>query len=249
MSVLNKIIKNIRSNSPLGNKFSVPIEVEKAEKIFYINYLNPGMTVFDVGANIGELSLLFSRLVGSEGQVHAFEASEGTFNKLTKICQLANRQQIILNQKAVSEKHEILQLYVYDDLHSTLNSLADRPLKNYGIDIQPISTEKVEAVTIDQYCHEHNIDNIDLLKIDVEGAEYQVLRGAEQMLKEQRICCCVFEFGQTTFDMGNNPDELESYLKAANYTVTNVVEKDPIFPGRSDVSTARFSIHIARPCK
>lgn len=249
MKVFKEVVRSIKSSSLIGNIFSEPIQVEKAEKIFYINYLKYGMTVFDVGANIGELSLLFSRLVGSEGRVHAFEATENTFKKLTSICQLANRKQIILNQKAVSDKHGVLELFVYDDMHSTLNTLADRPLEDYGIDIKPISTEEVEAITIDQYCNEQNIESIDLLKIDVEGAEYQVLRGAEKMLRRQRINCCVFEFGQTTFDMGNNPDEIESFLKSVNYTISNVIKKDPIFPGRSNIKTASFSIHIAKPNK
>ena len=227
--------------------YALPLEVERAEQTFYIQYLQPNMTVFDVGANVGELSLLFSRFVGQQGQVHAFEATRSTFETLTQICHLANRPQIILNHRAVADRPGLLQLNVYDDAYASWNTLAKRPLENYGIDVKPVATEDVAAVTIDDYCQQHNITQIDLLKIDVEGAEYQVLRGAENMLKQQRIRCCVFEFGQTTFDMGNHPDQMEAYLKTLNYHIVNVVPGDPIFPGRADVSTARFSIHIAQP--
>lgn len=227
-----------------------PLEVEKAEQIFYINYLQEGMTVFDVGANIGEFALLFSRLVGLQGQVHAFEASQNTFNKLTTICELANRQQIILNHKAVSDQQGIVKLYTYDDNHSGWNSLANRPLEQYGIyDVKPTHLEEIEAVTIDDYCEKNDISQIDLLKIDVEGAEYQVLLGSRKMLEKHKIKCCVFEFGQTTFDMGNSPNEIENYLRELGYSLKNVVTGNPIFPGGSQVKKAQFSVHVARPKK
>ncbi|MBR8827041.1 MAG: FkbM family methyltransferase [Gomphosphaeria aponina SAG 52.96 = DSM 107014] len=225
--------------------FATPSEVEKAEQTFYINYLCEGMTVFDVGANIGELSLLFSRFVGKTGQVHAFEASQSTFEKLTTICTLANRSQIILNNKAVSDQEGILKLHVYDDDHSGWNSLANRPLEKYGIKVTPMYIEEVKATTIDDYCTQNNILYIDLLKIDVEGAEYQVLRGANNMLKNHQVKCCVFEFGQTTFDMGNNPNDIENYLKQLGYSVRNIVKDNPVFPGRSSTENARFSVHVA----
>jgi len=227
--------------------YASPAEVERAEQCFYINYLREGMTVFDVGANIGELSLLFSRFVGTTGKVHAFEASSSTYQKLSTVCKLTGRKQIVLNQSAVADKSGKLRLHVYDDDYSGWNSLANRPLEQYGIDIKPDYIEDVEAITIDDYCEKHHITAIDLLKIDVEGAEYQVLLGARQMLERQGIRCCVFEFGQTTFDMGNNPNEIENYLNQFNYSTQNIVAENPSFPGRKSVETAQFSVHVARP--
>jgi FkbM family methyltransferase len=224
-----------------------PMEVEKHEQTFYIDYLSEGMTVFDVGANIGELCLLFSRFVGNKGRVHAFEASSLMFNKLDTMCQLVKRPQIIINHLAVTDKEGLVKLHVYDDEHSGWNSLADRPLEKYGINIQPTHIEEVEAITIDRYCEKNNILQIDLLKIDVEGAEYQVLLGAKEMFEKQKIRCCVFEFGQTTFDMGNKPQQIEDYFKHFGYQIRNVVKGDLIFPGRYSDSDARFSIHVAIP--
>ncbi|MDV3001985.1 MAG: hypothetical protein N5P05_003591 [Chroococcopsis gigantea SAG 12.99] len=247
----NELLKNIKKLSIQLRNFTLssePIIVEKAEYKFYIDYLQEGMTVFDVGANIGELSLLFSKFVGERGQVHAFEASRATFEKLKTIFEANSRARVILNHRAVSDKEGIVKLYVYDDTHSGWNSLADRPLSNYGIyDISAICQEEISSLTIDRYCKEHAIDTIDLLKIDVEGAEYQVLLGCHQMLSEKKIKCCVFEFGQTTFDMGNNPQQIERYLKEIGYRLRNIVGSDPIFPGKENVDKARFSIHVATP--
>jgi len=226
---------------------AVPMDVEAAEQIFYIKYLREAMVVFDVGANVGELTLFFSRFVGQHGQVHAFEASSRTFARLKTVCESVNRKNITLYPIALAEKEGIVALHIYDDEHSGWNSLAERPLQNYGIDVRPVGTEQVPATTIDRFCQEHGISRIDLLKIDVEGAEYQVLQGARGMFANKKIQCCVFEFGQTTFDMGNQPDEIESYLKLLGYRLRNIVKGDPVFPGRTSVKSAQFSMHIAEP--
>ena len=224
-----------------------PLEVERAEWTFYIKYLREGMVAFDVGAYVGELTLLFSRFVGQRGQVHAFEASSKAFKHLEAVCESAGRSNVILNHLALAEKEGVVRLHVYDNEHLSWNSLADRPLQKYGIHVKPVGTEEVLATTIDAYCEKNGIPRIDLLKIDVEGAEYQVLQGARRMLEGKRILCCVFEFGQTTFDMGNDPNEIETYLKQFGYHIRNVVKGNPVFPGRSSAKTACFSMHIARP--
>lgn len=221
-------------------------EVERAERIFYLKYLRGGMTVFDVGANAGELTLLFSRFVGQEaGSVHAFEASSAAFKRLKLICTAAEKRNVVLNQMALSDKSGSIRLHVYEDALSDFNSQAARPLKNYGLDFEPIRIEETSATTIDEYCAGKNIETIDLLKIDVEGAEFQVMKGAREMLKSKRIRCLTFEFGQATFDMGNSAAEIEAYLKKMNYKIRNIIKNDPNFPGHQSVETARHSMHVA----
>lgn len=223
------------------------MEIERAERIFYLNYLCEGMTVFDVGANVGELTLLFSRFIGNTGNVHAFEASEATYEKLKTICNAAGKINVILNHLALSDKKEFIELNIYEDALSVFNSQAKRPLKDYGLDIESIGVEKVSATTVDDYCQSKKIEQIDLLKIDVEGAEFQVMQGAKNMLKNNRIKCLTFEFGQTTFDMGNKPEEIEKFLSAMNYKIQNIIKGAEIFPGRESVKTAQYSMHIATP--
>lgn len=244
---LLKTIKKIYRYCFGSKKPTPPVDVERAKQIFYIKYLREGMIVFDVGAHVGELSLLFSHFMGPTGKVYYFEASRSVFEKLTKVCQLVGRPQIKLNHKAITGKVGIVKLYVYDEEHSTWSSLADRSLKKYGIDVKPTHIEEVGAVTIYGYCNKSKISRIDLLKIDVKGAEYQVLLGARQMLKSQSIRCCVFEFGATSYYMGNEPGEIEFYLTQFGYRIRNLVKGDPVFPGRSSGDEVRFSVHVARP--
>lgn len=223
-------------------------EVERAEQIFYLRHLREGMTVFDAGAHVGELTLLFSRFVGAGGHVHAFEAGAEAFRRLEALCRAAGRRaNVTLNHLALAEAAGSLRLHVYDEHHLAWSTRAARPLENYGIDVKPVATEEVAATTVDAYCEQHEIGRIDLLKIDVEGAELQVMLGARRMLESKRVGCVTFEFGQTTFDMGNRPEEIEDYLRGLGYRIGNVVEGDPVFPGRAGAATANFSMHVATP--
>lgn len=222
-------------------------EVERAERIFYLEYLREGMTVFDVGANVGELTMLFSRFVGATGSVHAFEPSVRAFERLETVCRAAALRNVRLNRLALAEEEGPLSLHVYDDDHMSWNTRAVRPLEDYGIDVKPLAVEEVDATTLDLYCERSGVGEIDLLKIDVEGAEFQVLAGARRMLHEWRVRCLTFEFGQTTFDMGNSPDLIESLLCDAGYEWRNVVAGDPVFPGREGAQTACYSMHVAVP--
>lgn len=247
-SVVPRLIKQLVRGLFFKGVFpATPLEVEHAEWAFYIKYLRKDMVAFDVGAHVGEVTLLFSKFVGEQGQVHGFEASSAAFERLKAICELAGRKNIILNHIALSDKEGMVRLHVYDDEHLSWSSLVQRPLDRYGIDVKPVSTEKVLATTVDVYCEKNGIPQIDLLKIDVEGLEYQVLLGARRMLESKKIRCCVFEFGATTFDMGNNPDEFEAYLKQFGYRVWNAVKDNPVFPGRTSAEMACFSMYVAVP--
>lgn len=223
------------------------VQVERAERIFYLETLREGMTVFDVGANIGELTLLFSRFVGDAGNVHAFEAASATFENLESVCRIAGRRNVHLNHLALADTKKTIRLNVYDEILSGFNSEANRPLKDYGIDAEPLGVEEISATTIDEYCFENKIKKIDLLKIDVEGAEFQVMKGARKMLESKQIEFLTFEFGQTTFDMENRAEEIENFLAEMNYKIRNIVTGDEVFPGRERVETARYSMHVAEP--
>ena len=222
-------------------------EVENAERAFYRSHLRDSAIAFDAGAYIGDMTLMFSELVGRHGKVHAFEAGRVAFQQLRANCESAGRANVVLNHLALSESERDVILNIYDREHQSWNTLAARPLAAYGIDVKTVGTETVHATTVDDYCERHAIQLVDLLKIDVEGAEYQVLLGARQMLAEQRIRACVFEFGATTFDAGNRPEDIAAYLASLNYRLANLVTNDPPFPGGRSAATASFSMHLATP--
>ena len=222
-------------------------DVERAEYTFYLSYIRPGMTVLDVGANVGELTSLFSRFVTPGGSVHAFEPVDLAFERLEAVVSALGRPNVVLNRLAVSAESGSIVLNLYDEEHLSWSTVAARPIRKGGADVLPVGREEVPSVSLDDYCAERSIDRIDLLKIDVEGAELDVLRGSERLLKARAIACCVFEFGATTLEYGVEPGAIAEYLASCGYSLRNLVERDPLFPGGGSVETAAFSMHVATP--
>jgi FkbM family methyltransferase len=222
-------------------------EVERAEYAFYLSYLRPGMTVCDAGANVGELTVLFSRFVGPEGAVHAFEPVPSTFERLTAVIDAGARTNVVLNRVALAAESGFVTMNLYDDEHLSWSTVVQRPRRPGGADVLPVRREVVPALRLDDYCAREAIDRVDLLKIDVEGAELDVLRGAESLLRSRGVACCVFEFGATTLEHGVDPSTISAYLAACGYSLRNIVEHDPVFPGAESVETATFSMHVATP--
>ena len=225
-----------------------PHDTEAAEWSFYVNYLKEGMTAFDVGAYCGEVTLLFSRFVGEKGHVHAFEPCAANFERLQVVVQHTDRRNVTLNRAAVADSEGAADLRIFGEEYMSWSSLADRPLGEYGITATDVRTERVRTMAIDDYCEHAEIERVDLLKIDAEGAELQALLGARRMFEERRVGACVFEFGQTTFDMGNSPYDIKSFFDANGYRVRNVVRGDPLFP-LDEKGSACFSVHVAEPRK
>ena len=91
-----------------------------------------------------------------------------------------------MNHLALAEREGIHKLFVYDDEHSSWNSLADRPLQKYGIAVKPVGTEEVTATTIDAYCEKTGVSHIDLLKIDVEGGSTKCCWGHAACYKDRQ---------------------------------------------------------------
>lgn len=150
--------------------------------------------VFDVGANVGQWTKL-ALSVNPAIQVHCFEPGAGAFTELARSSFPSN---VVLNNFGLgSTKSEVL-LYTVGEAAGT-NSLYQR----HGVeefDSVVHATETVRLDTLDSYCHTHNIHQVDFLKIDVEGHELQVLRGAHEMLVGGAIRFIQFEYGGCYID-------------------------------------------------
>lgn len=223
------------------------LEIEKYEQIFYINNIKEGDTIFDVGANIGELTILFSHFASVNGCVHSFEPTPSTFKKLEIITKISKKKNVVLNNCAVYKESGFITLNIYNEKFASWNTIAERPLSEYGIKIDKPEKQQLPCISIDDYCAKYKISSIDLLKIDVEGAELDVLYGAQQMFEQKNIEICVFEFGQTIHDMGVSAKEIMDFFKKYSYTVKNIYNKQKLFPVDKTSNIAQFSIHYAMP--
>lgn len=132
--------------------------------------------VFDIGANFGYLSLVWANSIAKNGKVIAFEPNPNVFKSFKKSISSNNLESIIqLNNKAVGIREGEIELYLNSTTSNTLN--LDGANKN-GISIGMIS--------IDSFTQNHNIEKCDLIKIDVDGIELDILRGAQNFIKKCR---------------------------------------------------------------
>lgn len=163
------------------------------EKLFLETILKriPDGTVFDIGANQGFYSIMM-RKMSERLQIYAFEPHPKTYQLLEKEAELHRFRSF--NIGFGHEKTEAV-LYDYDGRDgSTHASLYRDVIENlHG---SSATGHPVDIDTVDHFTGENHIRQIDLLKIDTEGNELNVLKGANRMLQEGRIHCIQFEFNE-----------------------------------------------------
>lgn len=158
-------------------------------------FLRPGMVCMDIGANAGLFSLFMAKRVGNGGKVYAFEPTPDTFQRLRKNIDLnAAQHNIVAENVAVTERSGEVELHVGPPELCVFNSIGEvvHPSAKAG----RFTRVLVPATTIDDYCAAHKINHVDCVKIDVEGAELQVLKGMGRVLKENPRIVLLVEFGQ-----------------------------------------------------
>lgn len=141
---------------------------------FFIKNLKENSVFYDVGANFGYYSLLAKEIIKT-GEVHSFEPAPEIFKLLEK--NLSKEQNVILNQMALSNEKKKTDFF-YHKNHSGGSTL-DVAITKHDFDFLKIN---IQAITLDDYFSNHLAP--DFLKIDVEGAESQVIEGGIKTLKE-----------------------------------------------------------------
>jgi FkbM family methyltransferase len=177
--------------------------------------LSAHAVIVDVGANIGLFSLAVLRSIPGS-RVHMFEPSPIPQRCLAaSLARNGLQERAALNAMALYSEPGELEFYVHDGKHSAYDGIRDTRYDWVGSP-RPI---RVPATTLDQYCQAAGLDRIDLLKIDAEGAELFVLRGAEQTLRTLRPLV-LFEIGRKNLaPYGIQPAEVHEFLTARGYHV------------------------------
>jgi FkbM family methyltransferase len=178
----------------------------------------------DIGANIGIYTLLLSHLY-PKCKVISIEASPTIFEKLKLNCQLNNLlpgSNLVLLNKAVSDKDGTWVEFYEKHSMSTmskefLTSISSKIITNKDDELHK---EIVRTVTIDKLAETTNINEISFLKIDVEGAEVLVLKGAINILTEKKVRNMIIEYH--SFE---NYDYAVKLLDEIGYTIINSLQR------------------------
>jgi len=195
--------------------------------------------VFDVGANIGESALKF-RVGFPKAKIYCFEPVKETFEILKRT---VNRYDTISCYKIAFGSKDG-QETIYLTGQSNTSSLI-RPNKAVG-------SEVVKLCTVDGFASDNQIKRIDLLKIDTEGFDLEVLKGARNMLSSGQIAFVLAEIGFHPGDARHVLfDDIRSYLLPMGYTVFGIYDQQPEWSGEKRLRYANvcFSNESAFICK
>lgn len=140
----------------------------------------PGMTVLDIGANIGSVTAHFAMAVGSSGRVIAFEPVSGIRARLMENVVRNGLEWVTAEALGVWKSCGEVEINV-SKVNSENHGRSTLSSHSGGMD-----TETIATVTLDSYCEERNIKSIDIIKMDIQGAEFSALEGAESILRQMR---------------------------------------------------------------
>lgn len=182
---------------------------------FYDQFLKPGMAVIDIGANIGLHSLSFSRRIGPHGKVIAVEASPGIADRLLQNLDSNRVANVTVEMVALGANSGFVKVCQNrtDSSRSFVSTVTTE---------EPESGPVVPVSTLDDLFAKYDLNYVDFVKIDVEGFEGQVIQGASNCLKEQKIGVLQLEMDNLSLSRNDtSPERIAKSLRDARYA--NVV--------------------------
>lgn len=163
------------------NDWSVYFGLQEQQRERLLGLAEKGNTILDVGTNIGAVSLPFAQTVGRGGKVISFEPHPITHQKLLKNLSLNDFPQVIPIQKGLGDAPATFTISTIDEHNPGRNRiLSDSKTEEFEV----LEQHQIEVDTLDRVVAELGLEQVDLIKIDVEGFELKVLQGATHVLSE-----------------------------------------------------------------
>ena len=197
--------------------------------------IHSGDTGIDLGANIGYFTILMANLVGSSGKIFSFEPAPLNFKILQKNVQQNHLENVVLEQSAVGDTDGKIKLYLSNTnsgWHKVFpTQFIDYEVSEKNIDVNICSLDKVFANK-----------KIDFIKMDVEGYEWNAIRGGKRIFEENHDIKLIFEFFPMALRAnGVKPDSILKYLLDVGFHIYVIDENMRLL----DFSTDEFCIRHA----
>jgi len=189
---------------------------EKYTIRFIRKVIKKGMVVVDVGANVGYFTLFLSKLVGKTGNVYAFEPTDYTYKILEKNIKINKLNNIKINQAAVTDRSGYVDFFEGPNNFDVYNTIGKRPI-HYATKGIHFRKKKVKAIRLDDYFRELEISEIDFIKIDVEGAELNVLKGMKGILINSKDIILLYEVAGLSKNFGYTNSDIFEFLKELGF--------------------------------
>jgi FkbM family methyltransferase len=181
------------------------------------DFVKKGDTAIDIGGNLGFFVLILNELVGDSGKIYSFEPSKKLYHKLASTIKINNLQNVTLVNIALGESEESTTLH-YNPKQSGLSSIIS--------DFEGNSlSEEIKITTLDNFSKKLS-GRVSFIKIDTEGYEPQVLRGAKELIKRDRPTIYI-ELGgdhqKSSLEALQVLKELDYHCEAENLDLKNVL--------------------------
>jgi FkbM family methyltransferase len=204
-----------RDSSNLGLTLKMLLGVyETGTTLLMERILKPGMVVIDVGAHVGYYALLAARLVGQEGRVYAFEADPANYRLLSENIELNSYSNLHAFSQAVTDHSGQLSFFL-SPFGSDRNSLYAENTGGGAREVQ------VTAIALDEFIASVREAQIDLIKMDIEGAELAALEGMKETIK--RTVRLIVEY--SPLSMREKPEQLLNKLSELGFRIS-VISND-----------------------
>jgi FkbM family methyltransferase len=189
---------------------------EKPNTDLILGSLHEGSVMFDVGAHIGYYSVLGSQVVGPSGKIISVEPNPDTLRRLRKDLELSHASNVVVEDVACTDKETTLTFYQASIRNTGASSISESNARNaaHG-DAVPSVT--VRGRTLDSMVQELGLQRVDFVKIDVEGAEVQVLRGMKDTLAKFHPHMLIEMKPAQLESMGTSIAELRAVLHDSGY--------------------------------
>jgi FkbM family methyltransferase len=181
-----------------------------------------GDVVFDVGTNMGETLLNFAKLTGETGFVYGFEPDDTNYKDVQKNISLNNFKNVHVFKLAVSDKKETVRFYRPEPHNRGMNRILGN---DQGANA---SYTTMETTTLDDVIESNNIQQVNLVKIDIEGYEMHAIRGATKTIQRFKPVFFI-EVGYTRLlENKTSPNELIRLMENAGYKIYHAQTNAPI---------------------
>lgn len=250
-------------DDPFWFRLELLIQRHERETTHHLDTLvKPGMVLLDIGAHVGYYSRRFARRVGESGKVFAFEPHPRTFALLSS--NIVRYKNVTPVRAAVAETAGTAELYDYlimsasGSLHYD-ESLLDLQKSTIGnADIAPriagdfpVQKFQVETLVLDEYLPAQGIEQVDIVKIDIEGAEIGALRGMQKTIHRSPALIVIMEYNPhalKAFDF--DPAQALAEVEGLGFNHVQVIEKNGVLtnitgnPTAVNDLTARLMTHM-----
>ena len=181
-------------------------QYESLETLFVQDIVKRSMTIIDVGANIGYYTTIFSK-ISQNGTVYAFEPDAINFSLLQRNCHTNKLNNVKLYNLACGNLNKTESLFISKD------NKGDH--RTYKIDGEERESNQVRMIRLDDFLP--NIPKLDFVKIDIQGYEFEVIRGMIDLITKHKPVI-LLEFWPAGLKANNeNPDVFLEYLYGLNY--------------------------------